>query len=52
VKVVERFFYQHFEDVQKGHFAVVSGKITFDYKHVANGKSLEKRLFRHPQDKQ
>jgi hypothetical protein len=37
-------------DVPKGHFVVVSGKITFDYKHVANGKSLEKRLFRHPQN--
>jgi hypothetical protein len=46
---VERFFYQHFGDVQKGHFAVVSEKITFDYKHVANGKSIEKRLFRHSQ---
>jgi hypothetical protein len=46
---VERFFYQHFGDVQKGYFAVVSRKITFDYKHVANGEFLEKRLFRHPQ---
>jgi dUTP pyrophosphatase len=36
-------------DVQKGYFAVVSRKIAFDYKHVANGEFLEKRLFRHPQ---
>jgi hypothetical protein len=36
------------EDVQKGYFVVVSRKIAFDYKHVANGEFLEKRLFRHP----
>jgi hypothetical protein len=38
-----------FGGVQKGHFAAVSGEIAFDYKQVANDKSLEKRLFGHPQ---
>jgi hypothetical protein len=35
-------------DVPKGHFAAVFEKIAFDYKHAANVKSLERRLFRHP----
>jgi hypothetical protein len=42
---VERFFYQHFGGVQKGHFAAVSRKIALDYKRVASGKSLEKETF-------
>jgi hypothetical protein len=35
-------------DVPKGHFVAVSRKIAFDYKHIANDKSLEQRLFKHP----
>jgi hypothetical protein len=30
---------------KKGHFAAVFRKITFDYKHVVNDKSLEKEAF-------
>jgi hypothetical protein len=33
------------EDVPKGHFAAVSEKNAFDYRHIANDKSREKEAF-------